>query len=113
MPEILTSLEFDSDYAKLKARMEKGSGEAKRLYALIQAATNELKSDHEAGRHVPRYLWPKEYVRKYGITNLWKYDLDSYWRLTYTITGDKVRLVLVYLEFMDHKEYDRRFGYRS
>jgi len=113
MPEILTSQEFESDYAKLKNRMEKGSREAGQLYALIQKATKALKSDPQAGRHVKRQLWPKEYVQKYGITNLWKYDLDSYWRLTYTITGDKIRLVLVYLEFMDHKEYDRRFGYKN
>jgi addiction module RelE/StbE family toxin len=113
MLDILTSKEFNDDYARLKTRAAGGNGEAKTILELIVKASERLRNDKEAGVHIPRKLWPKEYVQKYQITNLWKYNLDPNWRLIYTISGDKVRLVLVYLEYMDHTEYNRRFGYKS
>ena len=53
------------------------------------------------------------YVVKYGVTNLWKLNLDRYWRMIYTIVGDEVRLVSVIIEVLDHKKYNRKFGYRT
>lgn len=113
MHEVYYSHEFERDFCRLKKRAEKGEGEAGYLLALIGKATEELSSDREAGVRVPRKLWPREYVQKYGITNLWKYNLDSYWRLTYTLTGDSVRMYLIYLEYMAHPEYEGRFGYKK
>jgi|SRR3989344_3040335 len=112
MHEVYYSHEFERDFSKLKKRAEKGESEAEYLLSLINNATKELAKDREAGVKVPRKLWPKEYVQKYGITNLWKYDLDSYWRLTYTLTGDAVKMYLIYLEYLPHPEYERRFGYK-
>ena len=103
--------DFERDFAKLKKRASKGSGEATKLLGLILNATKELEKDRESGKKIARRLWPHEYVRKYGITNLWKYNLDSYWRLTYTINGNEVEMFLIYLEFMPHPEYERKFGY--
>lgn len=113
MHEVYYSHEFDKDFLKLKKRAEKGESEAKQLLLLIEDATRTLEIDRDAGVKVPRKLWPKEYVQKYGITNLWKYNLDAYWRLTYTITGDSVKMYLIYLEYLPHPEYERRFGYRK
>lgn len=113
MHEVYYSHEFDRDFLKLKKRAEKGDGEAKQLLQLIGNATDELSVDREAGKKVPRKLWPGEYIQKYGITNLWKYNLDPYWRLTYTLTGDAVKMYLIYLEYLPHPEYGRKFGYRK
>ena len=50
---------------------------------------------------------------KYGVTHLWKLNLDRYWRMIYTIVGDEVRLVSIIIEVLNHKKYDRKFGYRT
>ncbi len=113
MHEIRYSAEFNRDYVKLRERADQGNGEAKYLIELVSRATAKLAGNREAGKKIPKKLWPKEYIQKYGITNLWKYNLDSYWRLTYTITGNEVDLFLIYLERMAHKEYDRKFGYKT
>lgn len=39
--------------------------------------------------------------------------MRSGWRLIYTISGNKIEIVSIILEWMDHKSYERRFGYRS
>ncbi len=112
MHEIRYSKEFNKDYSKLKERGEKGQGEATYLLKLIGNATLKLSQDKEAGKKIPRKKWPKEYLQNFEVTNLWKFNLDTYWRLTYTITGNQVSFFLIYLEYLDHKAYDRRFGYK-
>ncbi|MFA5929602.1 MAG: type II toxin-antitoxin system RelE/ParE family toxin [Candidatus Micrarchaeia archaeon] len=111
MHEVRYSAAFDKDFGKLKIRAKKGNAEAKKLLSLIDDAVKKLSSDREAGRKIPRTLWPGEYVQKYDVTNLWKYNLDSYWRLIYTITGTEIEMFLICLDFMPHPDYDRKFGY--
>jgi len=64
-----------------------------------------------SGLKIPKKLWPKLYVQHYGITNLWKYDIPNGWRLIYTIETNEVKIVNIILEWPDHKNYERRFGY--
>ena len=95
------------DYSKLKS----GTDQDKQLYDFIDRATDDLKKDPTCGIKIPRDRWPKGYIKKYQITNLWKYDLPNSWRLIYTIAGDKVEILAIILEWMSHKEYERRFNY--
>ena len=75
-------------------------------------AIQDLKQNAFSGIQIPKRLFPKEYVQKYGITNLWKYDLPKGWRLLYTVTADnEVDLISAILEWFDHKDYERRFKY--
>lgn len=75
-------------------------------------AINDLKENAFSGIQIPKRLFPKEYVQRYGINNLWKYDLPRGWRLLYTVTADnEVELISAILEWFDHKDYERRFGY--
>ena len=89
---------------------EKHSFERK-LYDFIDRAIKDLKRDPACGIKVPKRLWPKEYVRDYGVTNLWKYDLPNGWRLIYTIQSDEISIVSVILEWFNHKGYEKRFKY--
>ena len=78
----------------------------------IIKAVRDLKQNACAGIHIPKRLIPKEYIRKYGINNLWKYDMPKGWRLLYTITSEnEVEIVSAILEWFDHKTYERRFKY--
>ena len=75
-------------------------------------AIQELRENAFAGIQIPKKLIPKEYIQKYSINNLWKYDLPRGWRLMYTVTTDnEVELISAILEWYDHKGYERRFKY--
>jgi len=106
-------MEFSEEYAKLRQRAEGGHGEAKYLLKIIDKGIAKLKRDREAGKRISKQLMPREYLVKYGVTNLWKLNLDRYWRMIYTIVGDDVRLVSIIIEVLNHKKYDRKFGYRT
>jgi len=112
MTEIQLSQEFSHEFAKLQRRREKGDGEAEYLLKLVEKGIAKLIENHEAGQKIQKRLWPKYYVQKYGISNLWRLRLDDFWRMIYTVIGENIRIVAVVLEVMDHKKYDKRFGYK-
>jgi Txe/YoeB family toxin of Txe-Axe toxin-antitoxin module len=78
----------------------------------IFRAIEDIKRNPLSGLKIPQKLWPEEYLKKYNITNLWKYDLPRGWRLRYTlINQSQIEILSVILEWFDHKNYERRFGY--
>jgi Txe/YoeB family toxin of Txe-Axe toxin-antitoxin module len=100
--------------AKLKEaylKLRESSGEEKEIYQRITKAIQILKKNPEAGIKIPRRLIPKTYIQKYSIDNLWKCNLSRGWRLLYTIAQDEIRIISILLEWLDHKNYERRFGY--
>ena len=78
----------------------------------IERVKNWLKDNPFVGEHVQKNLIPKQYVDKYGVTNLWRIDLSNYWRLMYTIQSDEVEIIDFILNIMNHKKYDKLFGYK-
>jgi hypothetical protein len=98
-----------SAFNKLKA----GRFEDTVLAVEIDAVMDRLKEDPFCGIKIERRLWPKSYVKDYGINNLRKYNMRNGWRLTYTISGNTVEIVSIILEWLDHKSYDKRFKYKS
>jgi len=92
-------------------KLKEGKFQDKKLYEQIDEARKKIKQDPSCATKVPKGLWPKLYIKAYGITNLWKYDLPSGWRLIYTIKTDEVMILSIILEWMIHKEYERRFKY--
>ena len=78
----------------------------------IRKAIDNLKKNVFAGENIPKNLIPKEYIQKYEIDNLWRYPLANAWRLVYSIvTPSNVEILAVIIEYFDHKNYERRFGY--
>jgi Txe/YoeB family toxin of Txe-Axe toxin-antitoxin module len=73
---------------------------------------NKLKENVFMGEGIPKNLIPQEYIQKYGIDNLWWHPLADAWRLVYSIAGDKIEILAVIIEYFDHKNYERRFGYK-
>jgi hypothetical protein len=68
-----------------------------------------IKANPFYGDNIKKKLIPKEYV----VDNLWRVELINFWRMLYTIKGDKVEVICFILGIMDHKIYDKKFGYRS
>jgi len=96
---------------KLKRSFESLKDEDKTLYKFLNQAIENLKKDPLCGMHIPKKLIPKVYIQKYGINNLWKYNLPGAWRLMYSLTGSEIDIVTILLEWLPHGEYERRFKY--
>lgn len=103
-------------FATLKKKQEweslqNGRDEDRRLRKAIDAVLDDLKKDPACGIKIQKRLWPREYLKAFGITNLWKMNLPDGWRLIYTIISDETTTVCMIIEWLPHKEYERRFGY--
>ncbi len=85
--------------------------EDKRLYKWICRAFEDLEENGFSGTQIPKKLIPRLYFEKYGIDNLWKYDLPRGWRLIYSVANGEITILSIILEWMSHKDYERRFGY--
>ena len=50
----------------------------------------------------------------YGAKNLYRIELPLFWRMLYTLTSaeTEIEIIAFGLDVCDHKEYDKRFGYR-
>lgn len=92
-------------------KLEKSDSSDRELFRFINQAMNNIEKNAFCGIQIPKKQIPKEYIKRYGTTNLWKYDLPNAWRLIYTIRGGKALIISVILEWMTHKQYDRRFNY--
>ena len=70
-----------------------------------------MKNDDNRGDKIKKELWPKR-LRKIGITNLWRYAINSH-RLIYTITVANNEKIYLLLCFLTHPEYDGLFHYNT
>ena len=97
----------------IKIAKEKDSKFHKQLLKAIEREKEYILIDPHRGMQIPKDRIPKEYVEQYGATNLWKINLPDYWRMIYTIVGNELEIISILLEFMDHKEYNKKFKYRG
>ena len=81
------------------------------LFKFLKQAVGNLREDPRCGIHIPKRLIPKVYIQRYGINNLWKYNLPGAWRLMYSLSGTEVEIITILLEWLPHDEYERRFKY--
>ncbi len=92
-------------------KLEKGDESERELYKFINQALDNIEENAFCGIQIPKKLIPKEYSTKYGVKNVWKYDLPKGWRLIYSIMNDEVIIISLILEWFSHKEYERKFKY--
>jgi hypothetical protein len=90
--------------------LNSGKAEEKELFRELKTAFDAIALDAFCGIQVPKRLTPKSYSH-YGIDNLWKYNFHKSWRLMYTVAGDGENVIALIIEWLPHKEYERRFGY--
>ena len=72
-----------------------------------------LKENPHYGIHIPKNKIPKEYIKNYDANNLWKINLSGAWRMIYTIRGSEIEIIALILDIINHKEYNKKFGYRK
>ena len=74
-----------------------------------------IKENVHYGQPIAKKLIPVEYKTKYGITNLFRVELPNFWRMLYTLTAGSsdIEIIVLVLDITDHKEYDKKFGYKK
>lgn len=92
-------------------KLEQGDESEKELFSIINRAMDAIERNAFCGIQIPKKLIPEYYAQKYGVKNLWKYDLPKGWRLIYSIVNDEAVVISIILEWFSHKEYERRFKY--
>ena len=91
--------------------LRSGRAEEQEIFDVLNTVFDILAADPFCGIQIPKRLIPKAYLTRYGIDNLWKYNFHKNWRLMYSVAGDGTQVVALILEWLPHKEYERRFGY--
>ena len=74
-----------------------------------------IKINFHYGEPIAKKLIPDEYKEKYGITNLFRVELPNFWRMLYTLTNeeDEIEIIAFVLDVIDHKIYNKIFGYKK
>jgi hypothetical protein len=103
-----SSVKMSSDLAKFLTQ-----NKDEWLHGKVQNEFDKVKEDRFAGDKVPKDRIPRYYRKKWGVDNLYVDDLGPDWRFIYTIEFDGVGPGVVALDVLTHKEYDKRFGYRT
>ena len=99
---------------KLKTAFEnlkKSKTEEVKLQKFLERAFEDIEKDAACGIQIPNKLIPREYKKKYRIDNLWKYNLPDAWRLLYSVKREEIVVLSIILEWMNHKNYERKFKY--
>jgi Txe/YoeB family toxin of Txe-Axe toxin-antitoxin module len=92
-------------------KLKDSKTEDKKLYERLNKAFDDICENAFCGIQIPKKLIPKNYLKKYEIDNLWKYNLPGAWRLLYSVARDEIVVIAIILEWLPHKEYEKRFGY--
>lgn len=96
-------------YLELKKRDDK---EAQILLRSIHRLIDILKENPQFGDPVRKQLIPRQF-QETEVQNLYRAELSNYWRMLYTLQGTQVEIFCFVLSIMDHKEYDKLFGYKK
>ncbi len=100
--------DFVAVYESLKKNKKQNSA----LLTSIQNVIDSLKNDKIIGNHIKRNQIPKYYIKRYNVQVLYRVELAKFWRLTYTIIPiNQVKQALI-LDLLDHKSYNKRWGYK-
>jgi len=89
------------------------SSEHQTLLRAIKRVRDRIKDNPFAGDQVEKKKIPKKYIQDYGVKNVWRIELSSYWRLIYTIKSDEITIINFVLNIVDHNKYNKIFGYKK
>lgn len=79
----------------------------------VERAVKLLEDDPFIGTQIPKRYIPAKYHKLYKAKNLWKVNLPGYWRMIYLVKGYELKVVALVLDIVNHKDYDRIFGYKK
>ncbi|MFW6283534.1 MAG: hypothetical protein ACOC1P_05800 [Minisyncoccales bacterium] len=80
------------------------------LIKSVKKKVNLIKENPFYGDNIKKDQIPKKYKDK--VQNLFRVELNNFWRMLYTIRGDEIEVVCFVLEICDHKKYNKLFEYK-
>lgn len=104
--EEFEQLELIANEQQAKGEM---NSEEMQLLKSIRQKTEMLKTKPDYGQKIPHTLFPKTL----DVLNLFKVNLTRYWRMLYTLEGNRIEIVAFVLYIVDHPTCDSMFGYRK
>ncbi|MBN1156943.1 type II toxin-antitoxin system RelE/ParE family toxin [Candidatus Woesearchaeota archaeon] len=112
--KISFSPEAEEVYHYLNKQAPASKMEASILNALHKKC-ELIKMNFHYGQPIAKRLIPDGYRIKYGITNLFRVELPNYWRMLYTLVDgeNEIEIIAFVLDIIDHKKYDKKFGYKK
>lgn len=82
------------------------------LYDEINNILDLLKEKPDFGNRIRKQLWPKCYVDAFDVKNLFRLELSKGKRIIYSVYSvSGVHYCNILEIFLNHKEYEKRFGY--
>ncbi|MBN2101986.1 MAG: hypothetical protein JW716_03895 [Candidatus Aenigmarchaeota archaeon] len=107
--------EFDDLNKLVGEEISKGitNSDHQTLLNSIKQKIELLRDNPQYGIHIPKDRTPKEYIKNYDVNNLWKINLSGAWRMIYTIRGNEVEIISLILDIMNHRDYEKKFGYKK
>lgn len=102
---------FDNKVKQSFFLLQSGTTEEKTIFNQLNAAFDIIAPDPFCGIQIPKRLIPKTYLAQYRVDNLWKYNFHKNWRLMYTVASNGTTVIALIIEWLPHREYERRFGY--
>lgn len=111
-PKIIKVIFFDETIEKEFQKLKDWTSEEKKLFELINIALISLEKDPFNSIVIKRNQIPKIYIQKYNIETLRMIKLNQKWRLFYTISTEEIKLVGIIIEWLEHKNYEKRFNYK-
>lgn len=97
------------EFVELKKRNDK---EALALVKSVERIIDILKQNPQFGDPIAKELIPDSF-RQEGISNLYRVELSNFWRMLYTLEGNKIEIFAFILNIVDHPTYNKIFGYRK
>lgn len=97
--------DIENDFFSLKKSDPK-------LFKQISRAIQDLKCDKLSGRPAPKWFLKKKFG-KMGYDNIWRYNLPGAWRLLYSIKGGRIDILIIILDWMPHKKYEKMIGLKK
>jgi hypothetical protein len=82
------------------------------LLKSIKQKIELLKNNPQYGINISKNKIPVQYISDFDVNNLWKINLADAWRMIYTIKGNKIEIICLILDLIDHKKYSKKFNYK-
>ena len=112
--KVILSPEAEEVYKFLNKQAEISKSD-RMMFKAVNQKIELIKDNPHYGDPVAKKLIPREYKEKYGITNLFRVELPGFWRMLYTLTdgGTRIEVIAFVLDIIDHRDYNKKFGYRK
>lgn len=111
---VILSPEAADTYNSLMNKAQQSKQEEIIFNAFLQKV-ELIKENIHYGQPIAKKLIPAEYKTRYGIVNLFRVELPNFWRMLYTLTAGSsgIEIIVLVLDIIDHRKYDKKFGYKK